>query len=95
VLGAYEISSRSIPETVVDIRLILATSLKAYATTIIIIHNHIIHNHPLVKLIATEADIQITSEVKAFSKILDIQLLDHLIITPENYYSFTVNKITE
>lgn len=84
VLGAYEISSGGITGTVVDIRLIFAAALKANATGIIMIHNH-----PSGKLIASEADKQITAKVKATSKILDIQLLDHLIITPENYYSFT------
>lgn len=84
VLGAYEISSGGITGTVVDVRLIFAAALKANATGIIMIHNH-----PSGKLIASEADKQITAKVKAASKILDIQLLDHLIITPEYYYSFT------
>ncbi|KVV16238.1 JAB domain-containing protein [Flavobacterium sp. TAB 87] len=84
VLGAYEVSSGGITGTVVDLRLIFAAALKANATAIIMIHNH-----PSGKLIASDADNQITAKVKAAGKLLDIQLLDHLIITRENYYSFT------
>ncbi|MEZ7506089.1 JAB domain-containing protein [Flavobacterium sp. Arc2] len=84
VLGAYEISSGGITGTFVDLRLIFTATLKANTIGIIMIHNH-----PSGKLIASEADKQLTAKVKAASKTLDIQLLDHLIITPEDYYSFT------
>lgn len=83
VLGSYAISSGGITGTVVDIRLIFAATLKANATAIILIHNH-----PSGKLIASEADKAVTAKIKSASKILDIQLLDHLIITSESYYSF-------
>ena len=83
VLGAYEISSGGISGTVVDIRIIFAAALKANASGIIMIHNH-----PSGKLIASEADHSITQKVTAAGKLLDIAVLDHLIITPDNYYSF-------
>ncbi|PKB18357.1 RadC family protein [Flavobacterium sp. 5] len=88
VLGAYEVSSGGITGTVVDVRLIFSAALKANTSAIIMIHNH-----PSGKLIASEADKNITAKVKAASKILDIQLLDHLIITQEGYYSFADDGI--
>lgn len=83
VLGLYELSSGGITGTVVDLRLIFGAALKANATALIMAHNH-----PSGKLIASEADHSITQKVKAAGKLLDIAVLDHLIVTPENYYSF-------
>ena len=83
VLGLYEVSPGGITGTVVDLRLIFGAALKANATGLIMIHNH-----PSGKLLASEADKAITQKIKSAGKLLDIAVLDHLIITPENYYSF-------
>lgn len=83
VLGAYDISSGGITGTVVDLRLIFSAAIKANATAIIMMHNH-----PSGKLFPSDADRQITKKVKEAGIILDIHLLDHLIITTEQYYSF-------
>lgn len=83
VLGIYEVSSGGISGTVVDFRLILASALKANAVSLIMIHNH-----PSGQIRPSEADKQITRKVREAGGILDIALLDHIIITPETYYSF-------
>lgn len=83
VLGICEISSGGITGTVVDVRLIFAASLKANATNIMMVHNH-----PSGRTLASEADKYITRKVHEAGKMLDIALLDHLIITPDSYYSF-------
>ncbi|MDM1036025.1 JAB domain-containing protein [Myroides odoratimimus] len=83
VLGVLEISSGGITGTIVDLRLIFAALLKTKATAFILVHNH-----PSGKLQPSDADRQITQKIKQASNILDIALLDHLIITPESYYSF-------
>ncbi|MEK6452339.1 MULTISPECIES: JAB domain-containing protein [unclassified Myroides] len=83
VLGVLEISSGGITGTIVDIRLLFAALLKAKATAFILVHNH-----PSGKLQPSDADRQITQKIKQASKLLDIALLDHLIITSESYYSF-------
>lgn len=83
VLGIYEISSGGISGTVVDLRLIFSAALKANATSIMMVHNH-----PSGRTLASDADKCITRKVHEAGKILDIALLDHLIITPESYYSF-------
>ncbi|HSD06402.1 JAB domain-containing protein [Flavobacterium sp.] len=87
-LGIYEISSGGITGTVVDLRLIFSAALKANATALIIIHNH-----PSGQLGASEADRQITRKIKEAGKLLDISLVDSLIITSENYYSFADDGI--
>jgi len=83
VLGIYEVSSGGISGTVVDMRLLFAAALKAAAVGIIITHNH-----PSGKTIPSEADRNMTRKIREAGKLLDIPLLDHLIVTPENYYSF-------
>ncbi|WP_010249217.1 JAB domain-containing protein [Myroides injenensis] len=83
VLGVLEASTGGITATIVDLRIIFSALLKANATAFIIIHNH-----PSGKLDPSDADRQITRKIKEASKILDITLLDHLIITEESYYSF-------
>jgi DNA repair protein RadC len=52
------------------------------------------HNHPSGNLNPSESDIRITQKIKEAGNVMDIQLLDHLIITHgEEYYSFADNGI--
>ena len=83
VLGVLEASSGGITGTIVDLRIIFSALLKANAVGFLVVHNH-----PSGALVPSDADRQITRKIKEASKILDINLLDHLIITTESYYSF-------
>jgi len=83
VLGVKKISSGGITGTMVDIRIIFQTLLKAHGTSFIIFHNH-----PSGTLVASNADKQITRKIKRASELLDIKLLDHIIVTKESYFSF-------
>ncbi len=47
-----------------------------------------VHNHPSGNLKPSSADIQITEKLKTACKLLEIDLLDHLIITKDSYFSF-------
>ncbi len=47
------------------------------------------HNHPSGTLEASRADLQITQRLKEVSKLVGIELLDHVIISKEGYYSFS------
>ena len=49
----------------------------------------IAHNHPSGTLEASRADIQITQRLKEVSKLVGIELLDHVIISKQGYYSFS------
>jgi len=49
----------------------------------------IAHNHPSGTLEASRADSQITQRLKEVSKLVGIELLDHVIISKEGYYSFS------
>jgi len=49
----------------------------------------IAHNHPSGTLAPSSADIQITHRLKEVAKLVGIELLDHLILSREGYYSFS------
>lgn len=83
VLGIFEVSTGGISGTVADPKLIFAAAIKAAASGIIISHNH-----PSGNLKPSQADIQLTKKIKEGGKLLEIQLLDHVIITSEGYFSF-------
>ena len=85
VIGAYKVSDGGLTSTVADLRLIFSVALKSVACNFIIGHNH-----PSGNLKPSEADIQLTNKLKDAGKLMDIKLLDHLILSPEEgkYYSF-------
>ncbi|MFC2118990.1 RadC family protein [Bacteroidota bacterium] len=83
ILGYNQISVGGISGTVVDVRLIFQTALKANASSIIIGHNH-----PSGNLNPSETDNNITNKIKQGGVFLDIPVIDHIILTPERYFSF-------
>jgi DNA repair protein RadC len=83
VLGIFELSTGGVSGTVADPKLIFAAAIKGAACGIIIAHNH-----PSGNLQPSQADIDLTRKIKEGGKLLEIQLLDHIILTSEGYYSF-------
>lgn len=49
------------------------------------------HNHPSGSTNPSNEDIFVTKRLKESGEILGIPMLDHVIVTPESYYSFTKN----
>ncbi len=89
VLGIASISKGGINGTVTDVRIILQYAIKSNSSGIIICHNH-----PSGNLQPSESDMTITRKIKDSGLLMDVQLLDHLIITAEgDYYSFADNGI--
>ena len=58
-------------------------ALKANACCLILTHNH-----PSGNLKPSNADEALTKKISEAGKLLDIQMLDHVIVTSEGYYSF-------
>ena len=83
VTGIFTVSQGGIAGTVADPKLIFACALKAAASGIILAHNH-----PSGALQPSQADIQLTKKLADGGKLLDIQVMDHLIMTSEEYFSF-------
>ena len=86
VLGYSVISQGGTSNTTVDIKMIIQTALLANASCIMLAHNH-----PSGNVQPSSDDNKITKRIMEAAKLFDITVLDHLIITSENYYSFTDN----
>lgn len=83
-MGMCPISKGGINGTVVDLRLVFASALKARASAIILSHNH-----PSGNLTPSYSDIKLTERFEKVGKLLQIEVLDHLILSPHDaYYSF-------
>ena len=83
VIYKSQLSKGGITGTVVDVRLIFKLALEHNATAIILSHNH-----PSGKLLASDADRDITKKLKFAGEQLDVKVLDHIIITENGYLSF-------
>jgi DNA repair protein RadC len=83
ILFKTQLSKGGMTGTMVDVRIVFKIAFEQNATAIILTHNH-----PSGKLLASDADIQITKKIKTAGQQLDIPVLDHIIITEKGYYSF-------
>lgn len=83
VIYKTQLSKGGITGTVVDARLVFKLALEHNATGIILSHNH-----PSGVLQASDADKQITKQLKTAGQSLSINVLDHVIVTERGYLSF-------
>lgn len=88
ILYKLQLSKGGITQTVVDQRMLFKIALEHLATALILVHNH-----PSGQLNPSQDDLNITQKIKEGAKSLDIQLLDHVIITSHHYFSFADEEI--
>jgi DNA repair protein RadC len=88
VINRMKLSQGGISGTVTDVRMVMKKAIEYLASGIIVCHNH-----PSGNLNPSESDTKITQKIKEAGSIMDIQLLDHLIISDKDYYSFADNGI--
>jgi DNA repair protein RadC len=84
VIHVSQLTQGGISQSIVDVRILFKTALDHFSTGIIIAHNH-----PSGSLKASREDILVTQKIKEAGEVLSIQLLDHLIITQNAYFSFS------
>lgn len=83
VIKKHQISQGGVAGTVADPKIIFKAAVEELASGIILAHNH-----PSGNLAASQADIDLTKKLKESGKLLDIQILDHLIVGDKSYFSF-------
>lgn len=88
VKGYMKISDGGMDSTMADPKLIYIGALESLATSIIIGHNH-----PSGNPRPSQEDKQLTEKIKKAGLLLGINLLDHVIISEEKYFSFSENGI--
>jgi len=81
-IGYAKISQGGIVGTCVDIKIIAKYCVDALASSVILAHNH-----PSGNLKPSQADISITKRIKEALSLLEVQVLDHIILTENGHYS--------
>jgi len=88
VINKMKLSQGGISGTVTDVRMVMKKAIEYLASGIIVCHNH-----PSGNLNPSESDSKITQKIKDAGNLMDIQLLDHIIISEKDYYSFADNGL--
>ena len=86
IIGKHQISQGGVSGTVADPKRIFQLALENLASGIILCHNH-----PSGNTQPSQQDIKLTRKINDGAKLLEINLLDHIILGDENYYSFADN----
>ena len=88
-IGFAKISQGGITGTVIDPRIVAHYAVKCLATAVIIAHNH-----PSGNLNPSESDKKVTEKIHKGLSLLDIDLIDHIILTSQGFTSFRDEGIT-
>ncbi|MCI0750946.1 MAG: DNA repair protein RadC [Flammeovirgaceae bacterium] len=83
VIKKQQISQGGVAGTVADPKMIFKVALEELASGIILAHNH-----PSGNLTASQQDIELTKKLKESGKLLEVQVLDHIIIAGNKFLSF-------
>ena len=83
IIAVEQISKGGISGTVADGKIIFKKALENNSSALILAHNH-----PSGQLKPSEADKRLTKQMSGFGKMIDMQVLDHLIIAENSYFSF-------
>lgn len=83
ILGLFMVSHGTVNKAFISPREVLVRALLCGATNIVLAHNH-----PSQNVQPSKADLDITKRIAEASALIGIPLLDHLIVSVQNYYSF-------
>lgn len=83
VIKKQQISQGGVAGTVADPKIIFKIAVEELASGLILAHNH-----PSGNLNPSQADLDLTKKLKESGKLLDIQVLDHIIVAGKKYFSF-------
>lgn len=83
VIRKQRISVGGLASTQVDVRVILKIALQCNATSMILCHNH-----PSGNMRPSQDDDRLTHSLLEAGRVMNIRLLDHVIVSDGNYYSY-------
>jgi DNA repair protein RadC len=83
VIDKTRVSQGGVSGTIIDVRIILKQAIEKLASSIILVHNH-----PSGNLQPSSNDLEITKKTSEAAKLMDVQVIDHLIIAGNKYTSF-------
>ena len=88
IIQIHVITVGTLNRTLIHPREIFSVAMRDNAAAIIVSHNH-----PSGNCEPSEEDIQVTETLRKVSVIMGIELLDHVIVSREGYFSFLENKM--
>lgn len=83
IIGIQNVGEGGTSSCIVDKKIVAQGAILSNASAVILAHNH-----PSGQLKPSENDKKITNEIKEGLKLFGIQVLDHLIVTEDSFYSF-------
>ena len=83
IVGIKQISVGGVTGTVADPKIIFRKGIELLSSSIILAHNH-----PSGNLRPSKADIDLTKKMKEAGKLMEIEVIDHIIVSDCGYYSF-------
>ena len=83
IICSKQISIGGFSGTVADGKVIFKTALDFSAHALILVHNH-----PSGQLLPSDADKKLTQKMVEFGRYIDLPILDHIIFTDNDYFSF-------
>ena len=86
LLHLSHLSKGGLAETTVDVRMLLKEALLHDATSFILVHNH-----PSGNIRPSRHDEELTLRVNRAAQALNLRMIDHVIVTEGDYYSFSEN----
>jgi len=87
-IGYAKISQGGVAGTIVDAKIVLKYIVDTLASAVILCHNH-----PSGNLTPSTQDLDLTRKISEAAKLVDSQVLDHIILTPDSFYSFADNGL--
>ena len=88
LLAEEVVSKGSVNSSIVPPREIFITALQKHA-----VHIVLLHNHPSGICEPSEQDLLVTQRLKEAGQMIGIDVIDHIIIGEDTYYSFRENQI--
>ena len=88
VLGKDRMSVGGLDSTTMDVKAVLRRALDRKASGVILVHNH-----PSGSALPGQADIRQTALLKKALQTCEIQLVDHVVIAEDNWYSFADEQL--
>ena len=82
IIGFSEVAKGGINYCYLDLKSIFKMALLCNSSKIILVHNH-----PTESPIASKDDMELTNKLKNACKLMDIQLLDHIIVAGNQFVS--------
>ena len=83
VVGCFTLSQGGITSTCVDVRNVMQGALLTNAIAMVLAHNH-----PSGNTRPSREDDRITNQITKAGELLNIRVLDHIIFTREQFYSY-------